>query len=156
MAASAQTIKGKALSQRFYIDLNPTVEQHWTFQLWFAGLDPVEKTAIDSSQYGAVVVNPEDNAANLSEEYLADLRSLPPAQRKRFYEGRYGSDDADALWRREVIQRTDEAPDLARIVADEIGRRIVYHRYPFTDVVEAFRIAADKGSGSVKVHLQNP
>lgn len=116
LAATATTIEGQPLPQRFYVDLNPTVEQHWTYQLWFEHLDPVEQTAIAADQHGAVVVNPEDNAENLSAEYLADLRSLPPAQRKRFYEGKYGSDDVDALWRRAVIRRADEAPDLARIV----------------------------------------
>lgn len=116
LAATATTINGKPLSQRFYVDLNPTVRQHWTYQLWMAGLDPVEKTSVDQSQYGAVMVNPEDNAENLSEEYLADLRSLPPAQRRRFYDGQYGADFPDALWRREIIRRVDVAPDLVRVV----------------------------------------
>jgi len=116
LAATAMTIEGQPLSQRMYVDLNPTVDQHWTYQLWYDGIDPIEKTPIDTEQYGAVVVNPEDNAANLSAEYLADLRSLPPAQRKRFYEGKYGSDDVDALWRRAVILRSNETPDMARIV----------------------------------------
>lgn len=34
--------------------------------------------------------------------------------------------------------------------------RIVSHRLPFSEVAGAFAIAADKGSGSVKVHLQQP
>jgi phage terminase large subunit-like protein len=116
LAAMATTIKGEPLSQRMYVDLNPTVRQHWTYQLWMANTDPVERTSIDGSQYGAVMVNPEDNAENLSDEYLADLRSLPPAQRRRFYDGQYGADMPDALWRREIIRRVDRAPDLARIV----------------------------------------
>ena len=116
LAATARTIEGEPLTQRMYTDLNPTVEQHWTYQLWFSGVDPLEQMPVEGAQYGAVVVNPEDNAANLSAEYLADLRSLPPAQRKRFYEGKFGSDDADALWRRAVIVRANETPDFARIV----------------------------------------
>mgnify|MGYP006115699299 FL=1 len=31
--------------------------------------------------------------------------------------------------------------------------KIVSHRLPLAEVVEAFRIAADKSSGSVKVHV---
>ena len=34
--------------------------------------------------------------------------------------------------------------------------RIITHRFPFSEVAEAFEVAADKGSGSVKVHLQQP
>lgn len=116
LAANAETVKGKPLSQRFYLDLNPTVRQHWTYQLWMANQDPIEKTSVDGEQYGATMVNPEDNAENLSDEYLADLRSLPPAQRRRFYEGQYGADMPDALWRREIIRRVDSAPDLVRVV----------------------------------------
>lgn len=116
LAANAAMVEGGNLSQRFYVDLNPTVRQHWTYQLWMAGIDPVEKTSIDAERYGAMMVNPEDNAENLSSEYLESLRSLPPAQRRRFYEGQYGADMPDALWRREIIRRVDVAPDLVRIV----------------------------------------
>ena len=36
------------------------------------------------------------------------------------------------------------------------ANRIVTHRFPFTDIAQAFEISADKESGSVKVHLQQP
>lgn len=116
LAANARTVDGGQLSQRFYVDLNPTVSQHWTHKLWIEGVQPGDGTPIDKDRFGFVMVNPEDNAENLSPEYLADLRSLPAAQRKRFYEGKYGSDDADALWRRDVIRRAETVPDLVRIV----------------------------------------
>jgi phage terminase large subunit-like protein len=53
-----------------------------------------------------------DNAANLSPEYLADLRNLPPRARKRFLEGTYVEDAEDALWRRAMIKRVQGTPDL--------------------------------------------
>lgn len=104
------------LSQRMYVDLNPTTRQHWTYRLWIDGVDPESQQPVDVAQYGHVVVNPMDNAANLSPEYLADLRSLPPRARKRFFEGNYVEDVEDALWRRTSIKRVQKVPPLVRIV----------------------------------------
>ena len=50
-------------------------------------------------------LNPADNAANLSEEYLSSLERLPERQRKRFFEGVYIDDLDGALFSYEVIAR---------------------------------------------------
>lgn len=116
LAQSVKTIKDQSLSQRFYVDLNPTTRQHWTYRLWIDGVEPESQQPVDSDIYGHVVVNPMDNAANLSQEYLNDLRRLPPRARKRFMEGTYVEDVEDALWRRSVIRRVQNVPPLRRIV----------------------------------------
>lgn len=116
LAQTATTISGKSLSQRIYVDLNPTTRQHWTYRLWIDGVDPESQLPVDADQYGHVVVNPLDNAENLSQEYLDDLRSLPPRARKRFMDGQYVEDVEDALWRRSVIRRVAQPPPLKRIV----------------------------------------
>jgi predicted phage terminase large subunit-like protein len=116
LAQQVDTIQGRPLSQRLYADLNPTTRQHWTYRLWIDGVDPETGDVIDSGQYGHVVVNPMDNAVNLSQEYLNDLRSLPARARKRFYEGNYIEDAEDALWRRSMIKRVQNVPSLKRIV----------------------------------------
>tara|TARA_R110002153_G_scaffold191269_2_gene344264 strand:+ start:20876 stop:22171 length:1296 start_codon:yes stop_codon:yes gene_type:complete len=116
LAQTVDTIEGKPLSQRFYADLNPTTRQHWTYRLWKDGVEPESNQPLDQSIYGNIVVNPYDNAENLSPEYLTDLESLPPAARKRFLEGEYVADAEFALWRREKILRTQEPPELVRIV----------------------------------------
>ena len=97
---------GDVLSQRFYGTLNPTTRMHWTYRLWCEGIDPQDETPIDRSQYAYCVVNPYDNQANLSGDYLADLESLPERQRKRFLLGEYVADDENALWRREYFHRS--------------------------------------------------
>lgn len=115
----AQTVKdkdGDPLSQRFYVDLNPTTRQHWTYRLWIDGVEPETQMALDMANYGHVVVNPMDNAVNLSSEYLNDLRSLPARARKRFMEGSYVEDAEDALWQRRMIKRAQNVPVLTRIV----------------------------------------
>ena len=116
LAQTATTMSGKAMSQRMYVDSNPTTRQHWTYRLWMDGVDPESEIAVDRSKYGAVVVNPQDNADNLSPEYLEDLESLPPAARKRFFDGEYVADAEHALWRRETVHRTQQPPELKRIV----------------------------------------
>ena len=116
LAQTATTMSGKQMSQRMYVDLNPTTRQHWTYRLWMDGVDPDSEIAVDRSKYGAVVVNPQDNADNLSPEYLEDLESLPPAARKRFFDGEYVADAEHALWRRETVHRTQQPSELKRIV----------------------------------------
>lgn len=116
LAQQADTVEGRPLSQRLYVDLNPTTRQHWTYRLWIDGVDPESGLPVDRDAFGHVVVNPMDNAANLSADYIADLRSLPPRARKRFFEGAYVEDVEDALWRREVIRRVQNVPPLRRIV----------------------------------------
>lgn len=105
LAQVCETIEGKTLSQRFYIDLNPTTRMHWTYRLWIDGVDPQDETPINREQYRYTIVNPYDNQANLSGDFLADLEALPARQKKRFLSGEYSADDDDALWRRDMFKR---------------------------------------------------
>jgi Terminase RNaseH-like domain/Terminase large subunit, T4likevirus-type, N-terminal len=116
LAQVVDTIEGAPLSQRIYVDLNPTTRQHWTYRLWVDGVEPESSQPVDLSKYGAEVVNPIDNAENLSADYLTDLQSLPERARKRFFDGKYVEDVEDALWRRSMIRRVQVIPDLVRIV----------------------------------------
>jgi phage terminase large subunit len=116
LAQTVKTIKGEPISQRFYVDLNPTTRQHWTYRLWIDGVDPETQAGVDQAQFGSVVVNPFDNVANLSQEYLNDLRALPDRARKRFLEGKYVEDVEDALWRRAMFKRVKSLPPLTRVV----------------------------------------
>jgi phage terminase large subunit-like protein len=50
-------------------------------------------------------INPSDNSANLTEDYLDSLKSLPERQRKRFFEGAYIDDLDGALFSYEMIAR---------------------------------------------------
>lgn len=116
LAQTVKTFDGDDMSQRMYVDLNPTTRQHWTYRTWIDGVEPESQMAVDLDQYGYAVVNPMDNAENLSQEYLNDLRSLPARARKRFFEGSYVEDAEDALWRRSMIRRVQQLPPLVRIV----------------------------------------
>ena len=105
LAQMVDTVAKRPLRRKDFIDLNPTTQAHWTYQLWQAGVDPVDQTPIDRADYVWDQVNPLDNAENLPEDYIQSLRALPERQRKRFFEGNYSGDAENALWRREMFMR---------------------------------------------------
>ena len=118
LAQVCKTLSGAILKQRFYVDLNPTVKAHWTYQMWVLGIEPQDKRKIadHANTYKHSVINPNDNRNNLSEEYLTDLDALPERQRRRFRDGVYTADDDNALWRRDFIKYEDVLPDMVRVV----------------------------------------
>lgn len=116
----AQTVKkldGTMMQQKMYVDLNPTVSAHWTYQMWVMGLRPEDGSKIPDheTEYAHITVNPSDNVANLDPAYIKSLEDLPERLRRRFSEGKYGADDDNALWLRSYIRRAD-APELRKIV----------------------------------------
>ena len=50
----------------------------------------------------------------------------------------------------------DVVVDLLRRHGDRLGATMITHRVPLADVAQAFRTAADKTSGSIKVTVTNP
>lgn len=102
---------GVPLTQRFYVDLNPTTRIHWTYRLWVDGVEPQDEQPVDRSQYAFTQINPYDNRENLSADTLADLEALPAREKKRFLLGEYSADDENAIWRREFIKRSSMTED---------------------------------------------
>ena len=115
----AQMVPG--FRQRAIVDLNPVAKTHWTNVLFGEKRDPISKRSLaDPENYERAFLNPTDNAANLSPEYVASLATLPERQRKRFYEGAYVDDLEGALWTLDTIERSRRSaadlPDMRRIV----------------------------------------
>lgn len=113
----AQQIEG--LKQRAYYDLNPGGANHWTNLEFGKHVDPISGVALtDPENYRRGFVSPEDNAENLSAEFLDSLRNLPTKQRKRFFEGEYVEEIDGALWTIELLDqhRAEARPELKRIV----------------------------------------
>lgn len=117
LAQSVMQTNGKRLPLRMYVDLNPTVAAHWTYQIWVNGIHPDDKRPIVdlAENYRHITINPADNAANLPADYLESLSRLPERMRRRFYDGAFTADDDNALWRRSWI-KIDTLPELGRIV----------------------------------------
>jgi phage terminase large subunit-like protein len=115
----AQNVEG--IRQREFVDLNPCGTAHWTYRQFVQGVDPdTRRPLADRSPFAWAQINPADNAANLSPEFLASLEGLPERQRRRFYEGAFVNEIDGALWTIETIDacrvEPDDLPDMERIV----------------------------------------
>lgn len=115
MTRLAQVIPG--LRQRAWYDLNPVGRTHWTNMLFGEHREPTSRQSVEKPEdYARMFMNPEDNAANLTSEYLASLRALPKRQRNRFYHGVYVDEYDNALWTYEAIEKCRRpAPEDANI-----------------------------------------
>jgi phage terminase large subunit-like protein len=99
----AQQIEG--LKPREYYDCNPPGTGHYTYQLWKEGRDPESGKPIDPAQYAEMSMNPGHNRANIADDYLDTLETLPEKQRRRFFEGEWSPDVEGALWTLDVLDR---------------------------------------------------
>ena len=106
----AQNVPG--LAQKAYYDLNPVGKAHWTNRLFLEHRDPrTLKPLANPKAYAHLFMNPKDNRANLTAEYLESLENLPERQRRRFYEGRYADETEGALWTYETIEQNRVGPE---------------------------------------------
>lgn len=113
----AQQVDG--LKQRAYYDLNPGGANHWTNLEFGKHVDPISGVALsDPENYRRAFISPEENADNLSGEFLDSLRNLPTKQRKRFFDGEYIEEIDGALWTIEMLDqhRAEARPELKRII----------------------------------------
>lgn len=109
------------IEQRAYYDLNPTGTGHWTYREFYEHIDPVSRQPLRTpDQFRQLELNPGDNAANLSPEFLAELAAMPERYRRRFFEGRYVAEIDGALWTLDLIERqrveAADVPEMRRIV----------------------------------------
>ena len=66
---------------------------------------------LDAHQRQYAFINPKDNHAFLTEEFLRSLQAMPDRQRRRFYDGVYQSEIDGALWTFESIEHARCTPD---------------------------------------------
>lgn len=109
------------LKLRAYYDCNPPAKSHWTYRLFIEKRDPETRLPIrNPADYDSFQINPTDNMANLSPEYLRQLENLPARMRARFLEGRFADANPNALFPEESIDKwraMDGAPPtMVRVV----------------------------------------
>ena len=64
----------KPLKPRMYYDCNPPSKAHWSYQVFVMKRDPETKQNLPKpDDYASFQINPQDNAANLSDGYLDTL-----------------------------------------------------------------------------------
>jgi hypothetical protein len=111
---------GQPLRLKMYYDENPPDKGHWTYKMFKLLQDPETRHALDQRDYDFFRINPGDNRANLSEQYLKTLEGLPERLRKRFLYGEFRDAAPNALFRDDWIEKwrniDQELPDMLRIV----------------------------------------
>ena len=122
---ATQVLSGREprpLKLRFYFDCNPPSKAHWTFKVFRQKIDPETKEPLrDPQNYDSFLMNPTDNADNLSPEYLATLDGLSERMKRRFLRGEFADATPNALFDEAVIDRWrmadgDDLPQLVRVV----------------------------------------
>jgi phage terminase large subunit-like protein len=112
---------GADLIPKMYYDENPPDKGHWTYRLFKAKQDPETKQFLaDPDAYAFMQLNPGDNRANLSSDYIKTLEALPARLRKRFLEGEFRDAAPNALFNDEIIDKwrlvDADLPEMLRIV----------------------------------------
>lgn len=111
-----------ALKLRLYSDCNPPSKAHWTFKVFKQKLDPETKEPLRNPEnYASLMMNPVDNAENLSPEYLHTLDGLSERMKRRFVRGEFADATPNALFDEVDIDRWraadgEDLPQFVRVV----------------------------------------
>ena len=112
----------RALKLRFLFDCNPPNKAHWTFKVFRQKVDPDTKEPLrEPDNYASFLMNPTDNAENLSPEYLQTLDGLSERMKRRFLRGEFADATPNALFDEATIDRWrladgEDLPTFVRIV----------------------------------------
>lgn len=106
---------------RMDYDCNPPNQNHWTYKAFVKHVDPDTGQQIPNpGNYAAMLMNPEDNRDNLTDEYIDELEHLPERLRRRFLRGEFLPVAENALWTPETFDLGRvidlEVPDMQRVV----------------------------------------
>lgn len=109
------------LKPRMFYDCNPPSKAHWTYQVFIQKRDPETKTPLAGAEdYAYFQINPQDNAENLSEQYLKTLQGMSARLQRRFLKGEFADATPNQLFSDEIIDKwrhlSGELPDFIRIV----------------------------------------
>jgi predicted phage terminase large subunit-like protein len=91
---------------QLFIDANPPSKKHWLYRVFVEHTDPESNTALTPARYQWLKMNPDQNIANISKDYLDTLDSLPLRKRQRFRDGEFSDDSEGALWTDDLLNGT--------------------------------------------------
>ena len=110
-----------AMAPKMIYDCNPPSKAHWSYQVFYQHRNPETKTPLaDQHLYAVLKMNPKDNVANISADYIRELEAQSGRMKRRFLDGEYGEVAPGALWTEEMIDTWrhdgEELPDFQRVV----------------------------------------
>lgn len=110
---------GTPLDLKMYYDCNPPANNHWTARMFVDKVEPESKQPYEKpANYAFLLMNPDDNRANLPESYFEELDSMPARMRKRFRDGLWADANENALFNDDWFERnrTQSPPDMVRVL----------------------------------------
>jgi phage terminase large subunit-like protein len=105
--------ENSGLTLKIYLDCNPPSKKHWTYKLFFEGVNPEDNKPLKPDyfkKFGQMRLNPHDNKTNLADGYLDVLDNMSRRKRERFRDGLFASDVEGALWSADMINLAQLEP----------------------------------------------
>lgn len=98
----------------FLYDCNPASPMHWAYKVFIRKIEARTDTPlIKPNLYVSMLLNPQDNAKNLAEDYIEDILDvMPEKQRARFRDGLWVKADGTVYekFNENLILAPDEMP----------------------------------------------
>jgi PBSX family phage terminase large subunit len=149
-AYSRLAMKVQDCRNLFFYDCNPGSPLHWAYKIFvlkrtfFSG-EPLEKAKL----YQSMVLNPQDNRANLPEDYISDILDvLPEKQKARFRDGLWVKAEGviyDRFDETMILKRTDMPKEFDRYAAgQDFGLNITFVKIGW--IGEVIYVMADYGA----------
>lgn len=94
---------------RSFATVNPTYKTHHLYRTYVEKFDifnGLPMSPEQASMYNWFRINPVDNLENLGDDYIRELKSLSPENRKRFLDGEWCEESKDALFKSGDINRS--------------------------------------------------
>ncbi len=119
--AMTRLAQNTPLRLKAYYDCNPPGMAHWTYRLFVEKRDPDRRSAVARpDNFASLLMNPQDNEANLDPKYLQELQEMSEAMRRRFLLGQFADMSDSALWTLELLDQQrivdGKVPEMIRIV----------------------------------------
>ena len=94
---------GNLCPNRFFGDCNPSGKWHWGYKTFVLKKNAKTNENLNNpEQYGYLLMNPKDNMANLPEDYIQMLESLPEEERNRFLLGIWTDGISGGIYTKEI------------------------------------------------------
>lgn len=99
---------------KFFYDQNPPHVSHWSYPMFVQGINYYTKDKhVNPDNYASMVLNPADNAINISHDYIQQLmETMNEQQKQRFIFGQFTTDpDEKTVFTNWTIQEFETDPD---------------------------------------------
>jgi hypothetical protein len=121
LVVDGKEVTDGVLKPRALYDCNPPNKNHWTYLEFVKHVDPETRRPLPNPHdFAWFKMNPQDNAANLSSNYLQTLGQLSARMRKRFLDGEFADATPNALFSEECIDKwrvlDGKLPEFVRVV----------------------------------------